>query len=269
MTLGAWPVRALVGAGVALGVTLALSSTPGEAHKAVTSKYHFNEELFPLFRDHCGRCHVDGGVAPMSLLTYDDAAPWGESLRLELLSEEAKPWHDWRRLTPRELDMILVWATGGSPRGDAAKTPPPVPLVNAWGSGEPDIALTMPTPFTLDASRNEATAEVTFIDGAGGRTIGAVDLKPGTPSIVRTATIALKTADGRTTPLASWIAGATQAIALKAPIVVPKGASIVATIEYRRTWKYEGQALTDRSTIGLYLPKATPTGTTPRRTPPQ
>ena len=50
--------------------------------------------MFPLFRDHCGRCHVDGGVAPMSLLTHEDAAPWAESLRLEFLSEEpAPPWH--------------------------------------------------------------------------------------------------------------------------------------------------------------------------------
>ncbi len=251
-----WFLWSLSAAAVALAVALSVSAVPVDAHKAVTSKYHYNEHLFPLFREHCGRCHIDGGVAPMSLLTYDDAAPWGESLRLELLEEGTKPWHQFVKLTPRELDMILVWASGGSPKGDASKTPPPVALVNAWASGEPDVKLAMAKPFTLEAAANEATTELSFPDGARGRTIAAVDLLPGTPSIVRSATIALRTAAGKMTPLGEWLPGATEAIRLKTPVAVPAGASIVATIQYRRTWKYEGQALTDLSTIGLYLPTA-------------
>src|SRR5687767_11816265 len=88
-------------------VTAALWFTePGQAHKAITSKYHFNEDVFPVVRDRCGRCHVDGGVAPMSLMTYDDAFPWAESLRIELLNEETPPWHP-LTLSARELDLLL------------------------------------------------------------------------------------------------------------------------------------------------------------------
>ena len=149
--------RALTASALALGVALSLH-VPGEAHKAITSKYHYNEDLFALFRDHCGRCHVDGGVAPMSLLTHEDAAPWAESLRLEFLSEDPPPpWHQ-LKLTPRELDMMLVWANGGTPRGDVEKTPPAVPLVNAWAAGPPDVSLPLPAPFTLAAAANEATS---------------------------------------------------------------------------------------------------------------
>ena len=71
--------------------TLFWTASTGEAHKAITSKYQFNEHVFPVVRDRCGRCHVDGGVAPMSLMTYDDAAPWAESIRIELLNEETPP----------------------------------------------------------------------------------------------------------------------------------------------------------------------------------
>ena len=68
-------LRLLAAAALVLGAAV-WSADTGEAHKAVTSKYHFNEDIFPLVRDRCGRCHVEGGVAPMSLMTYDDAAPW-------------------------------------------------------------------------------------------------------------------------------------------------------------------------------------------------
>lgn len=249
-------VRTLAAAALAFTIALVLY-VPGEAHKAITSKFTFNEDLFPLFRERCGRCHVDGGVAPMSLLTHDDAAPWAESLRLEFLSEEPPPaWHP-LKLTSRELDMMLVWANGGTPRGDVDKTPPAVTLVNTWPAGPPDVPLPMPAVFTLAPAVNEATNEVTLpIGAAAGREIAAIDVLPGNPAIVRSATLLLKTADGATTPLGSWLPGQTSAVALAAPLKVPAGASIVARIDYKRTWKYEGQALADTSTVGLYTARA-------------
>jgi hypothetical protein len=243
-----------------LAAALALSATStGEAHKAITSKYTFNDEVFAVFRDHCGRCHVDGGVAPMSLLTHDDAAPWAESLRLELLSEDApKPWHRFA-LTAREFDMILVWANGGTPRGDVAKAPPPMVLRNEWPAGAPDLALRMPTAFTLPGASNEATHDVTFsAAGAAGKSLRAVDLLPGLPAIVRMAELSLKRADGTSTPLGTWIPGQAQAVTLKAPITVPAGAAVIAHLMYARTWKYEGQELSDQSTVGLYFADGAP-----------
>ncbi len=59
----------------------ACRSQRGEAHKAITSKYTYNDDVFPIVRAKCGNCHVDGGVAPMSLMTYEEAFPWAESIR--------------------------------------------------------------------------------------------------------------------------------------------------------------------------------------------
>src|SRR5688572_31370586 len=68
-------------------VLLVLALAPsGIAHKGITSKYTYNADVYPVFLNRCGRCHIDGGVGPMSLLKYDDAFPWAESLRAELLS---------------------------------------------------------------------------------------------------------------------------------------------------------------------------------------
>lgn len=237
-----------------LAVVVTFSATaPGQAHKAITSKFTFNEDMFPLFREHCGGCHVDGGVAPMSLLTHDDAAPWAESLRLEFLSEDPPPpWHTFK-LTAREFDMVLVWANGGTPRGDVANAPPPSTIVNEWRAGEPDVALTMPAAFTLAPTVNEATHEVMLpVAGAAGKAVRGLDVLPGNPAIVRQVTLSLKSADGTMRDLGVWTPGRTTALTLPSPVTVPAGASIVARLDYKRTWKYEGQALTDATRIGLY-----------------
>lgn len=244
-------------AALLFGVALTtLAPVTGEAHKAITSKFTYNEDMFPLFRDKCGACHVDGGVAPMSLLSHEDASPWGESLRLELLGEEPpKPWHVGAYdLTAREFDMILVWANGGTPRGDADKAPPVMTVKTQWAAGTPDATLKMPAPFTLRGPENDATHDVVLpVGAAAGKSLRAVDLLPGQPAIVRMASLALKAADGTVHPLGTWLPGQAHAVTLTKAIVVPANASIVATIEYRRTWKYEGQDLTDASAIGLYF----------------
>ena len=69
---------------VTIGLGFVLAGTAIEAHKPITSKYTYNDDVFPIFRDKCSRCHVDGVVAPMSLMTYEEAFPWAESIRAEL-----------------------------------------------------------------------------------------------------------------------------------------------------------------------------------------
>src|SRR6059036_952919 len=81
--LSRYRIGVLVLAGT-LGALLATQT--GEAHKKVTSRYNYNDHVFPIFRARCSQCHVKNGVAPMSLVTYQDAIPWAESLRLELLA---------------------------------------------------------------------------------------------------------------------------------------------------------------------------------------
>jgi len=92
MTFTVRAVRLLVLFGATVAA-LTFAGSRGEAHKAITSKYTFNQDVLPIFRDKCGRCHVEGGVAPMSLMNYQDAFPWAESIRTELISSRMPPWN--------------------------------------------------------------------------------------------------------------------------------------------------------------------------------
>jgi hypothetical protein len=264
------PVR-FIAVGVLVVGCVALEIERGEAHKAITSKYTYNDDVFPIFRDRCARCHVAGGVAPMSLMTYDEAFPWAESIRAELVAAHMPPWNaedgfgELKRahtLSSKELDVIMTWASGGNPRGALDQKLPEVTLKNAWTMGAPDLALTLPSAFTVAADKMEDTHEFTLATGlAQPRWVRAVDLLPGTPSIVRSAVVYVKgpstVPTSSATPdhvLARWLPGHdAEPIEHGAAFRLPAGAELVARIHYKKTWQAEGKPLTDRSTVGVYF----------------
>jgi hypothetical protein len=248
---------------------LILSTQVGRTHTPIRSKYTYNDDVFPILQARCASCHVPGGVAPMSLMTYRDAVPWAESLRIELISGHMPPWYAEQGfgafknphvLSGRELDVLLVWASGGTPRGDAAKAPPAVTLKNEWALGAPDLALQMPAPFTLAAEALEATQEFTLKTGTTtDRWVRAVDLLPGTPAIVREAIVSIAAPEKAANVLAVWQPGtAPTPTADGTAFLVPAGAELKLKVRYKKTWKYEGTEMTDQSTVGLYFTDKAP-----------
>jgi len=262
--------RAAIAGSVLVAAAL-VSTTPGQAHKAITSKYTYNDDVFPILRERCSRCHVTGGVAPMSLMTYDDAFPWAESIRAELIASHMPPWNadegfgELKRahtLTPKEVDIVLTWATGGNPRGALDQKLAEVKLKNEWALGAPDLALKLPADFTLAADKMDDTQEFTLPSGTTeARWVRAVDLLPGTPSIVRSATIFVKEAAAAAGAahapervLAHWLPGQDpEPIDSSIAFRLPASAQIGLRIHYKKTWQFEGKALTDRSTVGVYF----------------
>jgi hypothetical protein len=246
---------------------------PGLAHKPVTSPYSYNDDVAPILRERCGRCHVSGGIAPMSLLSHADAVPWGESIRTEVLAAHMPPgvvdeapsrFRNAPGLSPREMNVLLTWVTGGTPAGSAANAPATATAARAWPLGAPDLALPLPSETVVPANTREQTSEFVVHTGVSERRwVRAVDLLPGNASMVRAATIAVR-------PPASGSSGAMleRTLALWLPgenpfpldgglgFELPPSADLVVRVLYRKTWEYERQALRDRSTIGIYFSRA-------------
>ena len=254
-------------------VTLTLAGRRGEAHKPITSPYTYNENVFPIVRDRCGRCHVAGGVAPMSLMTYKDAVPWGESIRTELIAGHMPPggvdeshgrFKNAQTLSARDLNILLTWVTGGTPVGNAEHTPPFVALGTAWRLGTPDLVLPFPSSVTLGADTVERVEEFSVPTGTTeARWVRAVDILPGTAAMVRSATISVKSSvppdsdrDGTTSErmLGLWVPGEDPVSLDEAGAFrLPAGAELVVRVHYKKTWEYERTAMTDRSTVGIYF----------------
>jgi hypothetical protein len=265
MTRGTWIWPLAIG-----GVVAAVCS--GDAHNPLPSKYTYNEDVFPILRDRCGSCHVSAGAAPMSLMTFKDALPWSESIRTELMAARMPPWdadagvgtfRNAPTLSARELDVILTWATGGTPPGDPDKAAPAAALGNDWRLGPPDLALPLPEAVTLGPGIVDETREFTVATGTTeDRGLRAVDLRPATPAIVSSATVSVKagphgkeaSSDLSERLLAIWVPGqGPETLDPGTAFRLPAGAELVVRIRYRKTWMYERESLTDRSTIGLYF----------------
>lgn len=264
----------------AVGV-VALLGGAARGHTPIASRFTYNEHVFPIFEQRCGSCHVEGGIGPMSLLSYREAYPWTQSIREEILGLRMPPWKaedgfgsfsNGHVLPAHEMDMLLEWSAGGYPQGPRDRTPAAVEPVTGWTLGEPTAAFSMPEPFVLDAGVSEAVRYFALPTDLGSdRWISAVDVRPESRAVVRHVSVYVD-ADGQaraadaaddgpgfasgfesTEPVAVWWPGQQVSRLDGFGYRLPAGADLVARILYKKTWITEGQAFSDRTRIGLHL----------------
>jgi hypothetical protein len=258
--------RTVAAALVALVLGFAVSSRLAlEAHKPITSPYTYNEDVFPILREHCGRCHARDGAAPMTFLNYMDesggALAWAQAIREMLVSQAMPPYfvdptgpavHGAHAMSSHELDVVVTWASGGAPEGDPAKRPrTKEPQRKTWPHGQPDLVLRMPTPHEVGEKLAQETLTITIPSGVtSAKWVKAVDLLPGTPDMVREARISI--VDG--TVLRVWEPGEDVAETPHGTAFqLSAGAQIRLEIFYKKSWRDEQQAKTDQSSVGLYF----------------
>src|SRR5262245_290074 len=117
----------------------------------------FATDVAPICMRSCVQCHRPGQVAPMSLLTYEDARPWARSIKTRVTKREMPPWNldptvgikeilDDPSLSDLEVQTVAKWVDVGAPKGDLADMPkaPTFPNLDEWSIGEPDFVITAP-----------------------------------------------------------------------------------------------------------------------------
>lgn len=137
---------------------------------AQNSEVTFHKDIQPILQRSCQNCHREGGVAPMSLVTYEETAPFAGLMEYKTgLRDKAgamppyflekdigiQEYKDDPSLTDEEVAKISAWARSGSPEGDTADAPPPreFPTTGAtWTAGAPDLIIN--------------TADITVLAGA-------------------------------------------------------------------------------------------------------
>jgi hypothetical protein len=254
---------------VALAIVffLVVATEHTDAHTPVTSKYDYNRDVFPVLRDHCAGCHVPGGPAPMSLMTYSAAMPWAQSIRDELTAGRMPPWpvdptsppiQGGYPISSRDIDVIVVWASGGTPEGNPDAKLPDVAFPAQWKLGPPDLKIQMDAEHTVATSAIEEVCEFSLAANVTEtKWIRAADLMPGAASIVRDAVISIETGP----VLALWEPGGqTIAVASGAAFRLTPGSKIHLQIHYKKHFDQEQNAVSDRSTIGLYFADPPPSG---------
>jgi len=243
-------------------LTVAAAGVAG-AHEPTLSRFNFREHVRPLFLRHCGGCHRAGGVAPMSLLDYQEAVPWANAIKLSLLErrmppflpgDDGGPFRDARALTALELDTLVDWAVGTTPEGDPfgddeIPTAPRLP--------EPDLVLRAPSDVVLTEEDHEKTACLVLPTGLQtSRAVVAFAVFPGQSSILRRGTILVGDSCDDAEPLATWLPD-------RERISFPDGlgrrllasSNLLLELHYVKGWGDEGKRILDRSALGLWFSK--------------
>jgi hypothetical protein len=265
---------------LALGTAFALPATAA----AQSSTPTFTKDIAPIFQEKCEACHRPDSIAPMSLVTYEEARPWARSIRTRVVSRQMPPWHvdrtvgiqhfaNDRSLSDEQIDTIVRWIDSGAPKGDPADMPPP----KQWPSGEkwnfegelggpPDLIVES-EPWTQPARGNDVwwhpVADIPLTEP---RWVRAIELRPATVKgrkITHHAIARLQQEE--TDPLAANVDDQGRPVAgtfmewavgkqgeMQRPgagkLLLP-GAQIVWDIHYSSA----GEEITDKVQLGIYL----------------
>src|SRR5450432_4689267 len=92
----------------------------------------FNKDVLPILQNNCQECHRAGEIAPMSLLSYNEARPWAKAIKAAVVNQKMPPWFadpkvghfaNDRRLSDAQIKTLTAWADNGAPEGDAKDKP--------------------------------------------------------------------------------------------------------------------------------------------------
>ena len=172
----------------------------------------FTKDIAPILQRSCQNCHRPDGVAPMSLVTYEEVRPWARAIKTRTgMGPRAgvmPPWYIEKNigiqkykndpsLSDEEIAKIARWADNGAPQGNPADMPAARTFAasSGWQIGEPDLVVNTKelvvkanspdwwgeiesVPIPLDEDRYVAALEVREVNdvpssaGGGRHTVG-------------------------------------------------------------------------------------------------
>jgi hypothetical protein len=158
----------------------------------------FARHVAPILQQRCQVCHRPNSIAPMSLLTYEDARAYAGLIKIKVSQRLMPPWHidrtvgiqafkSDRSLSDEQIQTIVRWVDGGMPLGDPKDLPPPVefPDPNRWQLAElfgpPDLVIRS-DPYTLPAHTQDKWFRPLVETGVTEpRWVRAIEVKPSFP----------------------------------------------------------------------------------------
>lgn len=197
MTSG--PATAGTGEGTTSEITGADTADGQSSGGDPSVRPNWHEDIAPLVVEHCGGCHVEGGIAPYPMEDYAQTSPLAPIMALQAEARLMPPWHAIEtdecqppaafkhdaRLTDEQIQLLRDWTDAGAPEGDPALAAP-LPEPPSLDLPDPTVTLQMesavtvePSGSTLDffhcLSLDPGNAQDVFLDGmqviAGNRRI--------------------------------------------------------------------------------------------------
>ncbi len=247
----------------------------------------FYKDVLPILQGHCQSCHRAGEIAPMPLVSYQDARKWNAAIARRTSAREMPPWFADPKighfsndpsLTPSQIATLADWSRAGAPAGNPADSPPP----RQWAAGyvipSPDLVVTMPKPVAIPARGDvDYTYEIVHTGFTEDRWVRMSEIRPGSRAHVHHAVVYIRP------PGSAWLAQSpvgvpfisvsmadsmttSDILLVYAPgsspdewpegmaKLIPRGSDLVFQLHYTAN----GKPATDRTAIGMIFAKAPP-----------
>ena len=177
---------------------IALLLLPVASPAQISGPVTFTKDVAPILQQKCQECHQPGSIAPMSLITYEDARKYARRIRTRVAARVMPPWHldktvgiqsfkNDRSLTDDQIATLVRWVDDGTPLGSPADMPPApkFPDPNRWQYadqfGAPDLVLRS-KPYDMQArTQDKWFRPVTETGLTEARWVRAIEIKPVKP----------------------------------------------------------------------------------------
>lgn len=164
-----------------------------EREAAADAEVTYAGQVAGIFRQHCVSCHRPGQIGPFSLVSYDDALGWGETIREVVEAGRMPPWFaspehgkfaNDTRLSEADRRAIDQWVTAGCPSGDLAS----LPALPDEVAAEPQYDLVLPMSDGAFAVPAEGVVDYQYYTVDPGwkedRWVSNIDVLPGNRGVV-------------------------------------------------------------------------------------
>jgi peroxiredoxin len=224
-----------------------------------------------ILKENCVRCHVDGGIAPFAMSSYEVVRGWAPMMREVLMTKRMPPvqvdphvghFDNANYISNNELQTLVHWIDAGAPRGkgkDVLKTIKPVQV--EWQMGKPDLIVEVPAfevPATGVIDYFNHTIDLPFAED---RYVKAVQFIPGDNRVLHHLLSYIISPDFDRTKgvseenvrdfLEGYAPGKTDVTVFptNTGVFIPAGYKLVMQMHYTPM----GKAVTDKTRVGLYF----------------
>lgn len=150
-----------------------------------------------IIYSHCTSCHNENGIAPFSLMTYDDVYQNRYSIAASVQAKSMPPFPASTRyrkyahantLSEHEIDDIVDWVNNFAPFGSASDIPTPPTYTSGYQLSDPDFIGQIP-PYTVTSNSDVYRMFVIPVNNSVQQTIKSIEVYPGNREIVHHALV--------------------------------------------------------------------------------
>lgn len=254
----------------------------------------FYRDVLPILQDRCQACHRPGQIAPMPLMTYQDARKWSDGIARRTAAREMPPWFadpgighfsNDPSLTAAQVATLTAWAQAGAPAGNPMDAPEPRKWVSGYSIPQPDMVVRLPRPVAIPAHGTvDYTYEIVHTNFQEDRWVRMSEIRPTSRPHVHHAVVYIRP------PGSAWLSKAPMGVPFTAKSfsdaksihdaemttsdillvyapgsspdqwpegtakLIPRGSDLVFQMHYTAN----GRAATDQTSIGMIFAKEPP-----------